>query len=156
MKDSNSPLLEAVLTLKSRVGNFSAQEYELATGKAWDFTYDESEIRYFGEDQFKSIRYQNKQEEGETFTFCYPYVLLNDDQDALLDLYLILQEMKNFQESLEAKPYWKELGVKKLRTKKKNGIQNQLSIAGTDFDLAKPVKVKRNSNTVTKSTDTHD
>jgi len=49
MKDSNSPLLEAVLTLKSRVGNFSAQEYELATGKAWDFTYDESEIRYFGE-----------------------------------------------------------------------------------------------------------
>jgi len=106
--------------------------------------------------KFKSIRYQNKQEEGETFTFCYPYVLLNDDQDALLDLYLILQEMKNFQESLEAKPYWKELGVKKLRTKKKKGIQNQLSIAGTDFDLAKPVNVKRNSNTVTKSTDTHD
>ncbi len=94
MEDTNNSLLDAVLTLKSRVGNFSAQNYEKVTGKAWDFTYDDMEIEYFGENEFKSITYKNKFIEDDYFTFSIPYIFLEEDQDALLDLYHIVKEME--------------------------------------------------------------
>ena len=72
MKDTNSPLFEEVLALKSRLGNFSAQEYEIATGNTWKFTYDGMEIQYLGENEFKSITYKNKFLEDDYFTFPSP------------------------------------------------------------------------------------
>jgi hypothetical protein len=127
MKDTNTSLLDAVLTHKSRVGNFSAQEYEKATGKAWNFTYDDMEIQFFGENEFKSITYKNKFIEDDYFTFSILYIFLKEDQDALLDLYLILKEMENYQDKLQTTPFCEERGFKKLCSKSEKGMQSLTS-----------------------------
>ena len=124
MKDTNTSLLDAVLTLKSRVGNFSAQDYEKTTGKAWNFTYDDMETQFLGENEFKSITYKNKFIEDDYFTFSIPYIFLEEDQDALLDLYLILKEMENYQDKLQNTPFCEEQGLKKLCSKSEKGMQS--------------------------------
>jgi len=124
MKATNTSLLDAVLSLKSHVGNFSSQEYEKATGKAWVFTYDDMEIQYFGENEFKSITFKNKFIEDDYFTFSFPYFFLEEDQDALLDLYLILKEMENYQDKLQNTPFCEAQGLKKLRSKNEKGKQS--------------------------------
>jgi hypothetical protein len=127
MKATNISLLDAVLTLKSRVANFSAQEYEKATGKALVFAYDDMEIQYFGEKEFKSITYKNKFIEDDYFTFSIPYIFLEEDQDALLDLYLILTEMENYQDKLQNKLFCEVRSLKKLRSKSEIGMQSLTS-----------------------------
>ncbi len=143
MKATNVSLLDAVLTLKSQVGNFSAQDYEKATGKAWDFTYDDMEIEYFGDNEFKSITYKNKFIEEDYFTFSIPYIFLEENQDALLDLYLILKEMENCREKLQNNPLWE----------KKN--QNQIPNTSKDPSSDKSNRNKRNSKPEIKSSDTY-
>lgn len=142
MKDTNSPLFEAVLALKSRLGNFSAQEYEIATGNTWKFTYDGMEIQYLGENEFKSITYKNKFLEDDYFTFSIPYIFLEGDQDALLNLYLILKEMENCREKLQNNPLWE----------KKN--QNQIPNTSKYPSSEKSNRNKRISNPSIKSSDT--
>lgn len=105
MKDTTSPLFEAMLELKSRVGNFSAQEYEIATGNTWEFTYDGMEIQYIGENDFNSIKYKNKFMEDDYFTFFIPYVFLEEDLDALQNLYRILKEMESCKKNLQTNSF---------------------------------------------------
>ena len=131
-------LLAAVLSLKSRVGNFSHLEYEFFAGKPWDLFFKGAKISYLGETTFLTCEEvmelreiaslgETKYHVGEHHTK-FSYTKL--EVDTLLDLYLVLRDMETYLRELQAEVFWEERALRKGSSGRERGKQSFFPILG--------------------------
>ena len=119
----NTQLLAAVLSQKEKIGDLSAASYEKAVGKTWKLFYKGRKITFLGEKEFTTTAWGEDAWENEGFQkITLPYARLS--VDTLLDLYLVLLDMKIHFEELRAQAFWEELGLKKLSSTSEKGKQS--------------------------------
>ena len=131
-------LLAAVLSLKSRVGNFSHLEYEILLGKPWDLFFKGVKISYLGETTFLTCEEVMELREigslGETIYYLgehhtkFSYTKL--EVDSLLDLYLVMGEMEDYLNSLQTEVFWEERVMRKGSSGRERGKQSFFPILG--------------------------
>ncbi len=131
-------LLAAVLSLKSRVGNFSHLEYEFFAGKPWDLFFKGVKISYLGETTFLTCEEVMELREiaslGETIYHVgeyrnkFSYTEL--EVDTLLDLYLVMGEMEDYLNSLQTEVFWEERVMRKGSSGRERGKQCSFPILG--------------------------
>ena len=122
----NTQLLAAVLSQKEKIGDLSAASYEKAVGKTWKLFYKGRKITFLGEKEFTTTAWGEDAWENEGFQkITLPYARLS--VDTLLDLYLVLLDMKIHFEEQRAQAFWEDLGLKKLSFTSEKGKKSLTS-----------------------------
>lgn len=134
----DTQLLAAVLSRKSRVGNFSHLEYEFLLGKPWDLFYQGVKISYLGETTFLTCEEVEELREigslGETIYYIgehrtkFSYTKL--EVDTLLDLYIILGDLETYLRGLQREVFWEERALRKGSSGRERGKQSFFPILG--------------------------
>lgn len=134
----DTQLLAAVLSRKSKVGNFSHLDYEFLLGKPWDLVYQGVQISYLGETTFLTSEEVEELREigslGETIYYLgeyrtkFSYTKL--EVDTLLDLYLVLRDMETYLQELETEVFWEERALRKGSSGREREKQSFFPVLG--------------------------